>query len=191
MNTTTIRTSLAVLFLQLSLIFGIAGGGLTSASAQDEKEKANAAANAETAEPKADPEIKALLDRLGLKYEIDEDADFRLVNGLDDDRSHVMFIESEKSEFRDVQVRRVWAVGYKAPESTNRIPSPVLRFLMEQSGSVKVGSWGLRQFGDLEVAVFTVRVMGELSDDEWSTVLIAVSETADEAELELTGKDDL
>lgn len=188
MNTTTTRTSLAVLLLQLCLLLGISGMGLASASAQDEKEKANAEANAK---PKADPEIKAMLDRMGLKYEIDEDADFRLVNGLDDDRSHVMFIESAKSEFRDVKVRRVWAVGYKAPESTNRIPSPVLRFLMEQSGSVKVGSWGLRQFGELEVAVFTVRVMGELSDDEWSTVLIAVSETADEAELELTGKDDL
>jgi hypothetical protein len=82
-------------------------------------------------------------------------------------------------------------VGYKAPESTNRVPTPVMRFLMEQSASVKVGSWGIRKFGETEVAMFTVRVMGPMSDDEWRTILIAVSETADEAELELTGTDDL
>jgi hypothetical protein len=132
----------------------------------------------------ADPSIAKLLDGLEYKYEVDGDGDYKLGFDMDNGRSQLAFVISAVESFGDMQVREVWAPAYRA--SSDEFPVAVANRLLEDSQSSKLGGWV--KHGD--TAVFVVKLAADASRDQLDDALDFVLRTADQMELELTGKDE-
>ena len=61
----------------------------------------------------ADLRVQSALDDAGLKYTIDDDGDFRLLFGQEDDRSQLVWINSNTEEYGNMELREVWGIGYR------------------------------------------------------------------------------
>jgi len=83
-----------------------------------------------------------------------------------------------------VKVREVWAPAYRA--SNGAFPEEVANRLLEDSNSSKLGGW-VKQ-GD--TAVFVVKLAADATQSQLDDALDFVLRTADQMELELTGKDE-
>lgn len=138
-----------------------------------------------------DSRIKELLDQTSLKYEIDEDGDFKLLYEYDDGRSHVVFINSATETYGGMEIREIWAVGYMPPEEGDRVPSEVSDNLIRANALTKMGAWQIQKMDDQEVGVFRAMVSASANEAVIVDTLKLVGITADEKEAELLGSDDL
>ena len=133
----------------------------------------------------ADPAIARQLDSLKYKYEIDADGDYKLGFDMDNGRSQLAFVISAVESFGDMKVREVWAPAYRASEGSE-FPVAVANRLLEDSQSSKLG--GGVKHGD--TAVFVVKLAADASQGQLDDAIDFVLRTADQMELELTGKDE-
>jgi hypothetical protein len=137
------------------------------------------------AEPKADERVKALLDELGLKYEIDEDKDFKLVFEVGDKgRSQVVWIRSKTETYRNLEIREIMSPGFVAEKE--EIPHYVAIKMLEDNRSKKMGAWQK----DGKYGVFVAHIAAQLDSDALNSALIFTVEAADEMEEQLTGEED-
>jgi len=132
----------------------------------------------------ADPAIARLLDKLEYKYEVDDDGDYKLAFDMDNGRSQLAFVISAMESFGEMKVREVWAPAYRA--SAGEFPVAVANRLLEDSNESKLGGW-VKQ-GD--TAVFVVKLAADATQSQLDDALDFVLRTADQMELELTGKDE-
>jgi len=138
----------------------------------------------------ADPRVMRALNEAGLKHDIDDDGDYRVVVAwTDDDRSHLVFVNSLTEVLGGVEIREVWAVAYMVAEPS--IPGKVAIRLLEENSKFKIGAW---ETGSNENGVrvhFNAKVPADASPAYLHEVINAVSATADELEKELLGTDEL
>ena len=143
------------------------------------------AAGAAQAEGKADPVVKKQLDSLKLKYEIDDDGDYKIVMDVGEGRTQLAYIRSNTETYGSNQVREIWSPGYKAAGDV--LPEKVANRLLEYSNEVKLGGWVKQK----SYAVFVVKIPTSASASELQDALEAAVNSADEIEQEFTGtKDD-
>ncbi len=134
-----------------------------------------------------DPRVEKILKEADLKYTVDGDGDFRLINDVGDGRTQLALILSNTSELGTLEIRQIWSIAYgsKTPFSAR-----VANRLLEQNSRVKLGAWQVRTMGDDYVAVFSAQIAADTDRLSLLSALHAVTTTADEIEKELTGKDD-
>lgn len=136
----------------------------------------------------ADRRIAPLLEKADLKYEIDKDGDYKLINNFDDDRSQLIFINSRTTKLGTLEIREIWSVGYI---SDGVVPDEVLKDLLEENARVKLGGWEVRSFSGREAGVFRAQIAADTDEVTLLLTMQAVSKTADQKEKELMSKDDL
>lgn len=134
-----------------------------------------------------DQRVKLLLDEVGLKYKVDSDGDYVLVNDMGEGRTQQAWILSNTAQLGTMEIREVWSVGYR---SDTPLSATIANKLLEQNGKVKLGAWHVRKMGGQHVAVFHAQIAAESDKMSLLLALQAVTQTTDEMELELTGKDD-
>lgn len=135
-----------------------------------------------------DARVRRLLEELELKWTIDKDGDFRLHNQVEsDDRSQLIWVLSNTSDLRNLEVREVWSIGFKSAEPFS---AEIARRLLTQNTQTKVGAWQMRKMGDDYVAVFSAQIAANTDAETLQTVIDAVATTADEMELDVVGTDD-
>ncbi len=133
----------------------------------------------------ADPRIKALLDELELKYEVDEDNDFKLVFEVGDNgRSQIVWIRSKTETFRSLEIREIMSPGFVA--EGGEIPHYVAIKLLEDNRSKKMGGWQK----DGKYAIFVSHIGATLDAEALHNALIFTVEAADEMEEILTAEKD-
>ncbi|MFM2243603.1 MAG: hypothetical protein RLZ97_2459 [Verrucomicrobiota bacterium] len=135
-----------------------------------------------------DPQVKAALDELGYKYDIKDNGDFHLTFTVEDDRTQLLVIRSVTQEYEGVQIRQVYSTAYKAPEKTGKIPTPILKALLIENGTSKMGAWEIDS--EASVAYYTIRLPSDAGSKLIGAAIIAAINTADAMEKKLTGKDD-
>ena len=144
--------------------------------------------HAETsAKPDPDPAIKAQLEALDYKYEIDEDGDFKLVFEIGDEgRSQIVYVLSQVENYGELEVREIWSPAYTSP--TEQFPAMIANRLLEASNQAKLGGW-VKQGKN---AVFVIKIPADASKEVLDDATTAAMELADEMENELTpGQDEL
>lgn len=142
---------------------------------------------ARTAAPPAvaDPRIREQLDKLGYKYEVDEDGDYALTFGLEGDRSQMAYVLSRTERYGKLQVREVWSPAYRT--SAKQFPADVANRLLEDSQLSKMGGWVKQD----SVAVFVVKLDAAASGEDLDDAIDYVVRAADEMEAELSpGQDE-
>ena len=134
-----------------------------------------------------DARVERMLDALELKYEIISDGDFKLGNRLDSGRTQILFVNSNTEKYQNMEIREIWSVAYISDDLAS---STIMRKLLKDNGTRKLGSWKLWTNNGKEVAVFYAQIAADADRYAFLSALQIVSQTADEMEKDLTGKDD-
>ena len=144
---------------------------------------------AATAVPAAaeDASVARRLDSAGLKYEVDDDGDYKLTfNYTKEGRTQLVFVSGTTQTVSGLTVREVFSPAGRVEK--DGIGGKAALELLEASGQLKMGSWEIR--GD--VPYFVIKVLDSASSSELSSLLDIAAETADDKEIELSGdRDDL
>lgn len=134
-----------------------------------------------------DARVRRLLEELEMKWTIDKDGDFRLHNEVTEDRSQLIWVLSNTSDLRNLEVREVWSIGFKSAEPFS---AEIARRLLTENTQTKVGAWQMRKMGEEYVAVFSAQIAANTDAETLQTIIDAVATTADEMELDVVGTDD-
>ena len=134
-----------------------------------------------------DPRVEKLLKETDVKYTVDRDGDFLLLNDVGDGRTQLLWILSNTSNLGTLEIRQIWSIAHK---SKTLFSAKVANRLLEQNSEVKLGAWQVRRLGDDYVAIFSAQIAADTDLLPLLLALHAVSTTADEMEKKLTGKDD-
>ena len=136
----------------------------------------------------ADLRVQSALDDAGLKYTIDDDGDFRLLFGQEDDRSQLVWINSNTEEYGNMELREVWGIGYRAGEDGSLSRTQLLD-LLKRNNTYKLGSWRLSSNG--QNVIFTITVDADADGETLDTVARYVADLTDELEKDWDGGDEL
>lgn len=134
-----------------------------------------------------DARVRRLLDEVGLKWTLDDEGDFKLHNELTDGRSQLIWVLSNTSDLRQLEVREVWSIAFTSDEPFS---AETARRLLSENTETKVGAWQMRRMGDKYAAVFSAQIAANTDGETLETVIDAVGQTADNLEKDLLGTDD-
>lgn len=137
----------------------------------------------------ADPRVKEALEAAGLKYSVNSSDNFKVVYQMDSDpdRSHLVFIVSRTSTYRDLEIREIWSVA----AILDAFPDDeVVHRLLAMNSTAKLGAWAIEESEGEVWVMYTVKVPFDLSPEELNDAIYFVAEVCDELESELTGSDE-
>lgn len=133
-----------------------------------------------------DPAVKAQLDSLGVKYDVDSDGDYKVTFDLGKGRSQIVWIRSKTESYASLKVREIWSPGYKY--SGTELPVKIANRLLEHSHGLILGGWTKQK----QFAMLAVKIPVSATPKQLRDAAEAAADAADEIEQELTpGKDDL
>ena len=133
-----------------------------------------------------DAAIKAQLESLDVKYEIDSDGDFKITFDMGKGRSQLVWIRSATESYGDLKVREIWSPGYK--HGGQEVPAKIANRLLEHSPGLIMGGWTKQK----EFCMLTVKIPVSATPKQLRDAAEAAADGADEIEQELTpGKDEL
>jgi len=132
-----------------------------------------------------DPQVRAQLDALGYKYQVDADGDFVLTFSLDDKRSQMAYVLSRTQRFGSLKVREIWSPAYRTGDG-GALPAAIANRLLEDGQLSKLGGW-VSQDG---VAVFVVKIDADATQQTLDDAIDYAVRAADQMEAELTPAQD-
>jgi len=132
----------------------------------------------------SDPAVKAALDSQKVKYEVDDDGDFKIEFDLGGGRSQIVWIRSKTETYGSLKVREIWSPGYKS--ESNDFPALIANTLLDKNHEVKLGAWEAQD----TMAMFVVKVAADANADQLVDAIEAAVNSADEVEKEITGAKD-
>lgn len=135
-----------------------------------------------------DPRVTQALEALNIKFEFDEEGDYRLGTLLPDGRTQIGFIRARTFEFAGVEMREVFSVGLR---SFGPFDPRTCNILLQENSSLKIGAWAVvSNTDDVHLAIFSVKVAADLAGPTLGAVIAVVLKTADDMEQRLAGRDD-
>ncbi len=134
----------------------------------------------------ADPRVAKALAEASLKASVNEAGNYELMFRLEDDRTQLVFVRSETSQWGAMEIREVYSYAYS---SKTRLSQAKLEKLLKASAELKSGAWQLVEARDW-MAILSVKVAADCDAEALDTVVRGVARTTDEVENEITGKDD-
>lgn len=122
-----------------------------------------------------DRTVRAALDRLNLKYSVDDLGLFRLSYTMAGGDSHAVFVESLAETLGKARFRKVWSL---ACASEKPLSADLVRKALEENVRWKVGAWELRRVNGKECLIFCARVPADLDPDSLQATIRGVVEVA-------------
>jgi hypothetical protein len=137
-----------------------------------------------------DPRVKALLDQIGYKYEINADGDYKLIPvATENGRSQLAYVISKTQQYSTLEIREVMSPAFL---STGPLSAAVANRLLRENSEVKFGAWRveLHNNGQKYLALFAVQINANSDAETLRLAIKSVLLVADRMEKELTGTDD-
>lgn len=136
---------------------------------------------------RGDARVQRALDEHALKYEVDEEGDFRLLFSLENGRSQMLFVNSGTERFYDLEIREVWSLAIGLPG----LPEPgLMLYLLKQNREAKFGSWRIGEDGKGgHYILFAAQVSADADADTLAAMMEMVMHQADGLEA-MFGRDD-
>ncbi|HMB56376.1 MAG TPA: serine/threonine-protein kinase [Arenimonas sp.] len=131
-----------------------------------------------------DAGVAAALDLLGIKYSVDGNGDFRVVEPLQNGRRQQSWIRSRVENYAGVNVREIWSLAYRNPGAP--LPAEISSQILNDPRNSAVGQWRMES----DALAFVVRVPVNTNAYQLSQAIDAASRTADAMEQQLTGGGD-
>jgi hypothetical protein len=156
-----------------------------------------------SASPTADPRVKAALDRIGYKYELNKENDYKLTpiqteqTGTSADgkpiwRSQLVYVNSNTERYGALEIREVLAPAFL---SSGPLSATVANRLLRENNIVKLGSWRLVPIttgpnAGSYLAMFAAQISADSDAESLRLAIKSVILIADRMEKELTNADD-
>jgi hypothetical protein len=138
--------------------------------------------------PPADPRVKETLDKLGVKYEIIPNGDYKFLVETENKRVQVVFIESKTEKLGNLEIRYISSIGYI---SKGAFSADIANKLLQNSSVNKIAAWQVFTKDQTHIAVLIGKIAANSDAETIKNTLLAVGYGADTIEKELTGKDEL
>lgn len=136
-----------------------------------------------------DTSVKKALDKADLKYEIDDDGDFKLVIGLGEGRTQLVFVYSSVLSYDDVTVRTIMS-PLKVAETREELGEDLLYRVLVENGENKIGSWEIIEAPDgKRMLQYVVKVPTDLSADDLRSMIGLAAVAADQVEKVISTED--
>jgi hypothetical protein len=162
-----------------------------------------AAAQSHNTKPPADSRVKAALDEIGYKYELDSHNDYKLVpirteeDGTDAAgkpkyRSQLVYVNSNTEKYGSLEIREVLAPAFL---SDGPLPANLANRLLRDNNLVKFGSWRLVVINSgpntgKYLAMFAAQIGATADAESLRLTIKSVILIADQMEKEITNADD-
>ena len=134
----------------------------------------------------ADARVRGALEEAGLKFNVNEFANYVVPFTVGESRSQLVFVQSTTSQWGTMEIRKVYSYAYG---SKTRLSQSKLEKLLKANGKLKSGAWELSDGAEL-LAIFCVKVAADCDGESLGTVVRGVAEITDEVEESFTGKDE-
>ena len=105
-----------------------------------------------------DARVKALLDQIGYKYELNADGDYKLIPvETENGRSQLAYVISKTQQYGTLEIREVMSPAYL---STGPLSAVVANRLLRENSEVKFGAWRVEPHnnGQKYLALFAVQI---------------------------------
>ena len=133
----------------------------------------------------ADASVQTRLDSRGVKYEVDEDGDYKVTyNYKSEGRTQLVFVSGATESFEGIKIREVFAPA--AWVDRDNVDGARALELLRDSRGQKIGAWEIG--GD--VLYYVVKVPDSIDAAQLETVMDIAAGTADNKEIELSGDRD-
>jgi hypothetical protein len=135
----------------------------------------------------SDNSVKGRLESRGLKYEVDNDGDFKVTYSYSKEgRTQLVFVSGGAQSVGGFQIREIFSPAARVAK--DGIDGKKALELMAESRKNKVGSWELE--GD--VLYFVLKLPDNMDAAQLESAMDVAAQTADDMELEISGdRDDL
>jgi hypothetical protein len=164
---------------------------------------AAAQTHSDTSTPVADPRVKAALDQMGYKYELDKNNDYKLTpirteqTGTSADnkpiwRSQLVYVNSNTEKYGSLEIREVLAPAFL---SNGPLSAEIANRLLRENNTVKLGSWRVVLINSgpnagKYLAMFAAQINAVSDSESLRLAIKSVILIADRMEKELTNADD-
>lgn len=134
-----------------------------------------------------DARIRKALESKGFKYSVTDAGNFKCTFNVDDNRTHLVFINSGTQSYRGMELREVWAIGLKA---NGGFSAQIANDLLQDTERRKMGAWKVIKEDDTHYAVFFVVIDANADAETLVSAIKIVIDVADEIEEKITKADD-
>ncbi len=136
--------------------------------------------------PTPDSRIKEALDKLGLKYEVTQSGNYKVIFKVQNDRTQVVTIVSKTEKVEGLEIREIVSPAYVTKGDIN---ATISNQLLKDSYRKKLGAWTILRTETDSLALFTSKVDANQTADDLKTSLLLTVYAADEMENSLTKED--
>lgn len=159
--------------------------------------------HSDNSRPAADPRVKAALDEIGYKYELDANNDYKLTpiqteqvgttaDGKPKWRTQLVYVNSNTEKYGSLEIREVLAPAFL---SDGPLATTVANRLLRENNSVKLGSWRLVVINSgpntgKYLAMYAAQISATSDAETLRLTIKSVILIADRMEKELTNADD-
>lgn len=135
----------------------------------------------------ADASVKTRLDARGVKYQVDDDGDYKVTYSYkQEDRTQLVFVSGGTESVGGYTVREVFAPAGLVDK--DKIDGAKALELLAESRTNKLGSWELAG----NTLYFVIKLPDSVDAAQLEAAMDIAAETADNMEIELSGdRDDL
>lgn len=127
-----------------------------------------------------DRRVETSLNEADLKYDIDKDGDFKLLLNYDDNRTQLVFVQSKTEQYKNYEIREIFAYGYKSP--TSEFSASIANRLLIDNSKKKMGAWEKRG----EYAVYVIKISADADALSLKNAIQLAAVCAEEMEKEIT-----
>ena len=128
----------------------------------------------------ADRNLQKLLDKAKLKYQVDEDGDYKLTVDLGGGRSQLVYVRSVTHDFGTLKVREVLSIGASSKDA--ELSADVARRLMRENADTKLGAWSSQG----RYAIYVCKIPADADARSLADAIELTATVADRLEHDLT-----
>jgi hypothetical protein len=135
----------------------------------------------------ANDSVKAKLEQLKIKYEVDKDGDYKVIYTFTKEkRTQLLYVSGRTETLDSMQIREILSPAARLSED-NITADRAMEFL-RHSASRKIGSWELRG----STIYMVIKIPDTVSSADLETFMDVAASSADEMEKSISGdKDEL
>ena len=134
-----------------------------------------------------DSRVRRLIEQLGYKFDVTDAGDFKLLFATENNRSQLVFVNSNTETYEGREIREVWSVALKVQGLLDR---ELANSLLVDNAKIKLGSWRVETSDGYSFATFAVQVAAVPEAAFLNSVLSLVALKADRLESSRLGRDD-
>jgi hypothetical protein len=129
-----------------------------------------------------DASVKTRLDARDIKFEIDQDGDYKLVFSFDEDeRTQIVFVGGGTEDFSGVKVREVYAPAARLKEGG--VTGDLALELLGDSRTKKIGAWE----ADNDLLYYVIKLPDSADAGQLEVATNLAAQMADDMEKRITG----